>query len=290
MARLCKACLLVFFAFPAISQDSNLRVAVPLLAFGSHHQPTSISVESLVITDQKVPVTGADLLPGANLPLELGVMIDTSPSQRGANLDEVLKTINRFVAETIRSPEDKVFFLTFSEGQHMTEWLRKDQLQSRPPVKLGLMDGTAFYDALAAACQQRMGPRNWAKPTRRVLVVVSDGIDNRSQLTGGQAVSEALKAGAVIFTIDPVVIGVVSKGDKMMTSIAEQTGGESFDGVGWQEIPKVFASIQELIKGMYYLRYLPPSTPNDEFHKVEVKAAPKEKLRLAYARKYFWNP
>lgn len=120
--------------------------------------------------------------------------------------------------------------------------------------------------------------------------MVSDGRDNLSQLTGGQAVSEALKSGVVVFTIDPVLIGVVSKGDKMMTSIAEQTGGEFFDNVGRQEIPKVFASIQELISGMYYLRYLPPSTPNNELHKAEVKAAPKENLRLAYARKYFWNP
>lgn len=63
-----------------------------------------------MITDQKVPVTGVDLLPGANLPLELGVMIDTSGSQRGANLDEVLKAVNRFVTETIRSLRIRFFF------------------------------------------------------------------------------------------------------------------------------------------------------------------------------------
>jgi len=87
---------------------------------------------------------------------------------------------------------------------------------------------------------------------RRKLAEVAghSGGVSRSQLTSGEAVSEALKSGAVIFTIDPVLIGVVSKDDKIMKSIAEQTGGESFDGVGREEIPKVFASIQELINGM----------------------------------------
>jgi hypothetical protein len=70
MARLCNACLLLCFVFPAIGQDSSLRVTLPLIAFGSHHRPTTVSPQSLVITDQKVPVTGAELLPGTDLPLE----------------------------------------------------------------------------------------------------------------------------------------------------------------------------------------------------------------------------
>jgi Ca-activated chloride channel family protein len=288
MAQLWKACLVVFFALPAVGQDSNLRVTVPLIAFGPHHQPTSVSVQSLMITDQKVPVTGAGLLTGTDLPLELGVLIDTSNSRRSSNLGDTLKAINQLVSETIRG-KDRVFLLTFDVTPHMTEWLNKDELQ-KTTVQVGAGGGTALYDSLAIACQQRLGPRDWTKPTRRALVLVSDGDDNQSRRTRGDAVSEALKSGAVIFTVDTSLTGVVSKGDKNMEYLAEQTGGESFDGVGRREIPKAFASIRELINGMYYLSYLPPSTPTNSLHDVEVKPAPKEKLKLAYARKYFWNP
>ena len=114
MARLCKACLLAFFTFYVVGQVSGPRVAVPLTAFGSHREPTSLSVESLVITDQKVPVTGAVLIGGAELPLELGMLIATSNSSRDY-LGETLKAMNQFVTETVRGPEDRVFLLISGE-------------------------------------------------------------------------------------------------------------------------------------------------------------------------------
>ena len=55
-------------------------------------------------------------------------------------------------------------------------------------------------------------------------------------------------------------------------------------------MPKVFASIRELIDGMYYLSYVPPDASKGAVHEVEVKPAPKQKLELSYARKYIWNP
>jgi Ca-activated chloride channel family protein len=287
MAQFYKACLVVFLALPILGQDSNIRVTLPLLAFGPHHQPTSISIQSLVITDQKKPVTGAGLLTATDLPLDLGVLIDTSNSRRSSNLGDTLNAINQLVSETIGG-KDRVFLLTFAVTAHMTEWLNKTELQ-RTTVQVGT-GGTALYDSLAIACQQRLGPRDWTMPRRRVLVVVSDGEDNQSRKTRGDAVSEALKSGTVIFTVDTSLTGIVSLGDRNLEYLAEQTGGESFDNVGRQEIPKAFARIRELINGMYYLRYVPPSNTTNSLHEVEVKPAPKEKIKLAYARKYFWNP
>jgi len=288
MERLCKACLLVFFAFPAFGQDSSPRVIIPLIAFGVHHRPTTVSPQSLLITDQTIAVNGVDLLPGTNLPLELGVLIDTSNSRLSSDLGKTLKEMNHFVSETVRGPEDRMFLLTFDSTPQMTEWLDKDQLQKTSvPVRVG--GATALYDSLAIACQKRFGPRDWTRPTRRILLLISDGDDNQSLRTRGEAVSEALKSGAVIFTIDTLQTGIVSKGDKTMAYFAELTGGESFDALGSDDIPRVFTKIRELINGMYYVRYLPPSTTNGPLHEVEVKPASKEKLKLSYARKYFWT-
>jgi hypothetical protein len=54
-------------------------------------------------------------------------------------------------------------------------------------------------------------------------------------------------------------------------------------------MPKVFASIKEMIDGMYYLSYVPPDASKSAAHEVEVKPAPKEKFNVSYADKYFWN-
>lgn len=288
MKRACKAGLLAFLGLCATAQESDIaRVIIPLIAKGSHHRPTTISVQSLVITDQRIQVVGASLLRGIDSPVELGVLIDTSNSQRVTPLDETLKAVNQFVAETIRGPADQVFLMDFDATQRTTEWLKKDQLQGIS-VKLRIGGGTALYDALAAACKQRMGTRDWKRPTRRVLVLVSDGDDNLSRITAGEAVSEALRSGVMIFTINTETSD--TRGDKIMESFARLTGGESFSHLSRQDIPKAFASITEQMDSMYYLSYVPPEASKSAAHEIDVKRAPKNKFEVSYARGYFWNP
>jgi VWFA-related protein len=290
MKQACKAILLAFLGLFGVAQESAApRVAIPLIAIGSHHRPASVTVESLVIRDQKALVTGASLLRGADLPVELGVLIDASNSQRGINLGDFLTATKQFVDEVIRGPEDRVFFLKFETTPQATGWLKKEQLQGTS-INVRIGGATALYDALGMACKERMGPRDWRKPTRRVLLLISDGEDNLSHITRDEAVSEALRAGAVIFTIDTDLSGKSYKGLKVMENFAKLTGGESFIQVDSKDMPKMLARIQELIDGMYYLSYVPPDAAKSAVHEVEVKPAQREKLELSYARRYPWNP
>jgi Ca-activated chloride channel homolog len=141
------------------------------------------------------------------------------------------------------------------------------------------------------ACKQRMGPRDWKKPTRRILILISDGEDNASHITREAAVLEALKSGVVIFTINTSNSGTMRKrGEYAMEKLAKLTGGESFSDFNRKDAPKILASIQELIDGMYYLSYVPPDASKSSVHEVEIKRASKDKFELTYAGKYLWNP
>jgi Ca-activated chloride channel homolog len=290
MKQLCKLVIFVSLGLSGATQESAApAVFLPLIAIGSDHTPTSVTVDSLVITDQKMPVTGATLMRGADLPLELGIMIDASSSQRDAHLDDYLKAARQFMDDTIRGAADRAFFLQFEGTQHATRWLKKEELQDTP-FKVELGGGTALYDALGMACKQRMGPRDWRRPTRRVLVLISDGDDNLSHITREDAAAEALRSGAVIFTINPKDSRISPGGEKVMVKLANLTGGLSFNQIDRKAIPDVFATIHAMIDGMYYLSYLPPDTSKRAVHEVEVKPrAPHEKLELSYARKYFWS-
>jgi hypothetical protein len=117
-----------------------------------------------------------------------------------------------------RVPEDRVFFLQFWNISQLGGWLTKDQLQSYRMDKTQPGGGTALYDALSVACQMRMGQRDWRKPTRRVLLLISDGEDKLSHVKPEEALSEALKAGAVIFTINNEAWNSQMKGKKTMES------------------------------------------------------------------------
>jgi hypothetical protein len=79
MKQICTPLWLACVSLSGVAQESAApRVAIPLIVSDSHHRPTSVTVESLVITDQKTLVTGASLVRGVDLPLELGVLIDSS--------------------------------------------------------------------------------------------------------------------------------------------------------------------------------------------------------------------
>jgi VWFA-related protein len=289
MKQVRNAFLLVLLGLSGVAQESVMpKVAIPLIASGSHHRPTSVTVESLVITDQKIPVSGASLLRGADFPVELGVLIDASNSQGGAHLDDILKAMTQFVGEIIRSPEDHVFFLQFDATQRATPWLKKEQLQGNI-IKVGIGGGTAIYDAIGMACNDRMGPRDWWKTSRRIFVLISDGEDNLSHITLNEALAEALNAGVVIITINSSSYKGGDRGEKIMENLAMLTGGEPFSGVSPQDMPKPFASIKELIDSMYYRSYVPPEAAKTAVHEVEVKPIAKEKFKLSYARKYLWN-
>ena len=291
MKRICAAFLLAFVGLLGVAQEPVApKTAIPLIASDSHHRSTSVSVASLLITDQKIAVTGANLVRAADLPVELGVLIDASGSQRSADLASILKATKQFASEVIQGPNDRVFILQFTATPQATGWLTREQVQT-VNVKVSLGGGTALYDAVAMACKERMGPTNRQRPTRRILVLISDGEDNQSHITREAAASEALRAGAVIFTIDTTLVYMLygQYGAKTMETLAELTGGESFHEVGGQEVARVFVSIKEMIGGMYYLTYVSPESSKSAVHEVEVRPARKEKFKLSYARKYFWE-
>jgi len=291
MKWVCRALLIAFLGLSGSTQElAERRVAVPLIVTDSHYTPVSVTVESLVITDENMPVTGARLLRGSDLPVELGVLIDTSASERDRQADEIVKAVRQFVDAIIRGPEDRVFFVQFWAVSQLGEWLTKNQLQSYTMDKAHLGGGTALYDALFVACQKRMGQRDWRKPTRRVLLLISDGEDNLSHVKPEEAVSEALKAGVVIFTINNGGWNSQMKGKKTMDHWAQLTGGEAFSQIHGKEMPKTLSSVQAMIDTMYYLNYAPPDAAKSAVHKIEVKSAAKEKLKLSYPTKYLWNP
>jgi len=265
------------------------KVLIPIIAKDSHNRLVSgLTTESVVISDHKTPVTDFSLLHATDLPLDVGVLIDTSKSQRYTSLPEALKAAKDFVNNVTRAGDDRVFFLTFSDKSESSSWLKKDDLAGAS-IEVTVNGATALYDSIAIACKERMGPPDWQKPSRRVLVVLSDGEDNASHVTLVQAESEALKYGVVIFTVgtQESPIHASRRANRALEQMADVTGGKSFTGLSRTDMPKVFAKIKELMDGMYYARYVPPD-PTNHVHEVDIKPSSKQKFEVAYPRKYAW--
>ena len=285
--------LLIGAVLTARGQSPTPQVLLPLVAVDHHGDPVSdLTAESLTVSDNKTIVSsGLRLLRGGDLPLRLGILIDTSNSQRNNDLYEAaVKGVKDFVNDTLGRDQDRVFFELFSTTVEATPLLTKAQLSG---VSLPLQVGgaTALYDAIALACTDRIGRSEWQSPVRRVVVILSDGQDNQSHITRAKAEAFPVSSGVLVFAISTNSSGTQLKGDNVLEKTSKATGGMAYTGVSRRNIPKIFAQVREQIEAMYYVTYVPPGNlAKDDVHRVDFKPAKGAKLEIRAPKIYVWTP
>jgi len=271
--------------------QGRATVWFPLLVEDSHHKAVvDLTSESLVVTEHKIPATNVRLLRGTDLDLAIGIVIDTSRSQAQNDLRSFVSAAKAFAQDTIRRSSDRAFFMTFDITPQVTPWLAQERL-SGALNSVGVGGGTALYDAIAAACKQYGAPNDWAKPTRRVLVVISDGEDNSSHVTRDYATAQALAYGITIFSLSTPGISnnSIQKGDTVMEDLAKRTGGKYFPVVNAKNAPKALLETAEWLNGMYFVGFSPPST-GEKQRQLQVKLTTKGKFEILYPAKISATP
>ncbi len=204
----------------------------------------------------------------SELPLNLTLAIDTSGSVRKDMADEA-DAARRFAHALLRS-QDQMSLLQFAtEARELVPFTNK---LSRIDHGLGQLHAdyaTALYDAICLG-SERLGGNSG----RKVLVVISDGDDTASSSTYAQALEQALRNEAMIYSIIDVPIeasaGRDLGGEHTLITLAEQTGGKSFyvsDG----GLNKAFARVSDDLRTQYLLGYYPKNQePGRAFHRIQV--------------------
>jgi len=155
----------------------------------------------LSVLDNKTPAQSVvGVHPAGELPLRLGVLIDTSNSERKSSLYQPgVQGLSDLLNEVIKKPEDRAFIVSFSATPDVSPFMNRDELV-KFKIDLTPGGGTAIHDAVYVACKERM-QNDPTQPARRVLVVLSDGGDNLSHVTRDETIAAALESGTVIFTL-----------------------------------------------------------------------------------------
>ncbi len=167
---------------------------------------------------------------GERPPLRIGLILDTSNSARPQMKFEQ-DAAAEFVFEILqgRTSKNKVFLQTFDATSSLIQDFTSDPDALNEKIqKLVAGGGKALYDAIYTACKEKMltlGPR---AETRRVLVIISDGLDSQSEHTLDEAISMARHAETAIYTIGNAPWGYHNPGDPVLTQLAQQTGGADF--------------------------------------------------------------
>lgn len=148
--------------------------------------------------------------------------------------------------------------------------------------------GTALYDALYFACRDKLLKASKATPVRRAIILLSDGDDNLSHVTMGEAIEMAQRAETIVYTISTNVSGTKGNGDKILERIADATGGHAFFPFQIRDVVNDFAEIQDELRSQYAVAYKPADFKADgHYRTIEIVANDRKNFRVRARRGYY---
>jgi Ca-activated chloride channel family protein len=223
-----------------------------------------------------------------NLPLQVGLLVDASNSVRDRFRFEQESAIE-FLNQTIRPRYDKAFTVGFDATPEVTQDFTDNTEQLSKGVRaLRPGGGTAMYDALYFACRDKLGKQPQSGPVRRAIVLLSDGDDNQSHVSREEAIEMAQRAEVIVYTISTNIAGSRNAGDKILSRIADATGGRAFFPFQITDVANAFSEIQDELRSQYALSYKPAEFRADgRFHTIEILAQNKKGLRVRTKHGYF---
>lgn len=214
----------------------------------------------------------------SDLPLRIGILIDTSNSVRERLHFEQEAAID-FLNDTMRPGKDQAFLVGFDvEPQLIQDYTDDTDKLSEAVRSLRAGGGTGLFDAIYFSSKQRLLYFPPPEPyLRRVMVVISDGLDNQSEHTREEALAMAQHAEVVIYSISTNRSGLAIKGDKVLTRLAHETGGRAFFPFSASDLAANFQEIGRELRSQYSLAYRSTNVAHDgTFRNIGVLAREKD--------------
>jgi VWFA-related protein len=247
-----------------------------------------LSKDSFAVHDTKEPVKDIrSFTSQSNLPLRVGLLIDTSNSIRDRFKFEQEAAIE-FLNQIIRPKEDRAFTIGFDTSPEITQdWTSSTEKLTSGIRMMRPGGGTAFYDAVYLASRDKLMKEKSTGPVRRAMIILSDGDDNQSRVTFSEAVEMAQRAEVIVYTISTSMAPNSDSGDRKLKELAEATGGRIFHPFKIEDVADAFRDIQEELRSQYVMAYRPPTLATDgAFHPIEIQALNK-KYKVRARRGYY---
>lgn len=241
-----------------------------------------------VIDDNKPPEEVRSFHAETNLPLLVGLLIDASNSVRDRFKFEQESAVE-FLNQTVRLRYDRAFVVGFDATPEVTQdFTDNTEALAHGVHELRPGGGTALYDALYYTCREKLLKTPHNPPTRRAIILLSDGEDNLSHVSREEAIEMAQRSEAIVYTISTNVSGTKSQGDKVLERIADATGGRAFFPFQIRDVANAFAEIQNELRSQYAISYKPADFRADgHYRTIEIVANDRKNFRVRARRGYY---
>jgi VWFA-related protein len=197
-----------------------------------------------------------------NLPLRVGIMIDTSSSIRQRFAYEQQAAID-FLLQVMH-PVDRAFVEGFDVQTDIEQdYTNRVDLLDSGISRLRPGGGTALYDSLYKTCRDQMLTLKQSADVRKMMVLVSDGDDDYSRATEDDAIKMCQRAETIVYTISTNTGPSRDKGDDTLLKISDATGGRAFFPKRMEDVSEGFQNIEAELRSQYALVYVPAGFKQD---------------------------
>ena len=249
---------------------------------------TNLTKEDFEVIDAKKSQNILEFNAESDLPLRLGILIDTSNSIRDRFRFEQDAAIE-FLNNTLHANQDRAMLVKFDTSAELVSDLVGDTEKLATSIRaLRPGGGTALYDAVYFACRDKLSQDQPKHKFRRAIVIVSDGDDNQSHYTRDQALEMSQKADVVLYGISTNISRVESDGDKVLKYFAAETGGKAFFPFKVEDLEQSFENIANELRHQYNIAYRPEPLKTDGlFHPVDVRVKNRKDLVVHVRKGYY---
>jgi tight adherence protein B len=189
--------------------------------------------------------------------------VDRSRSMEGQPLQNAVAAARAFVAA--KPLEDRISVLTYAtEPIFLTGFQTSttDADSALRSISLDAVSGTTLYDALVLSSNSLAAETNQG----RVIIIVTDGNETRSEASIEDAIAAAQDAGASVY-----VVGIESEAfnPRPLQRIAEETGGNYYGAADSAALTEVYNSIANELARTWRLEYVTSALPSE---RIDLKA------------------
>jgi VWFA-related protein len=229
----------------------------------------------------------------SNLPLTLGIMIDSSGSQR--NVLDMEKEVGGAFLRQILTDKDEAFVIDFDISVDLLQDFTRDvhRLQAAlnkakinvdyssggipgmggGPVPQHNSPGTLLYDAVYLSAHDMLSK----EVGRKAMILLTDGEDEGSRLKIQDAIEASQKADSIVYVLLCADRGFYGgfgySGESEMRKLTEATGGRVINvGNKFDKLRDAFDQIAAELRSQYNIGYTPTNAKLDgTYRKLEIK-------------------
>ena len=205
-----------------------------------------------------------------DVPVSMGIIIDNSGSMRDKRSKVAAATLALVKAS---NPQDEVFIVNFNDDAYLDCPFTSDIKKLEEALdKIDSKGGTAMRDAISMSIDYL---KDKGKKDKKVLLIVTDGNDNTSNMSLEQLVRKSQQTEVLVYSIGLLTEEEkreATKAKRALKALAEASGGLDYYPKDLAEVDSITPRIAHEIRNQYVVAYAPSNTAFDgTYRKISVQ-------------------